>query len=87
MRDLAFFRGDILSLGNITHSLCNRQVKHISVEHLLFFGIRNELQFLKVRKAISLEFPQFAKLTQVKLSCRNTIFYGCYDKCPSVKNS
>ena len=38
-------------------SLCNRQVKHIGVEHLLFFRIRNELQFVKARKVISLEFP------------------------------
>ena len=59
-------------------SLCSRQVKHIGVEHLLFFRIRNELQFVKARKVISLEFPPFAKLTQVKLSCRNTIGYGSY---------
>ena len=59
-------------------SLCSRQVKHIGVEHLMFFRIRNELQFVKARKVISLEFPLFAKLTQVKLSCRNTLGYGSY---------
>ena len=46
-------------------SLCNRQVKHIGVEHPLFFR--------KAQKVFSLEFPPFAKPTQVKLSCRNTI--------------
>ena len=56
-------------------SLCSRQVKPIGVEHLLFFRIRNELQFVKARKEISLEFPSFSKLTQ---SCRNTIGYGSY---------
>ena len=45
------------------HSLCNRQVNHIGVEHQLFLQV------------ISLEFPPFAKLTQVKLSCQNSI--GC----------
>ena len=59
-------------------SLCSRQVKPIGVEHLLFFRIRNELQFVKARKVIPLEFPPFAKLTQVKLSCRNAIGYGSY---------
>ena len=34
-------------------SLCYRQVKHRGVEHLLFFGIRNELQFVRARKVIS----------------------------------
>ena len=48
--------------------LCNRQVKHIGVEHPLFFPIRNELQFIKARKVISLEFPRFVQLTEVKLS-------------------
>ena len=52
-------------------SLCSRQVKPIGVEHLLFFRIRNELQFVKARKV-------FSKLTQVKLSCRNTIGDGSY---------
>ena len=61
------------------HSLRNRQVKHIGVEHLLLFRIRNELQFAKARKVISLEFPPFATLTQVKLSCRNTNGYGSYN--------
>ena len=61
------------------HSLCSHQVKHMGVEHLLFFRIRNELQFVKARKVISLEFPPpFAKLTQVKLSCQNTIDYGSF---------
>ena len=59
-------------------SLCNRQVKHTGVQHPMFFRIRNELQFVKARKVISLEFPPFVKLTQVKLSCRNTISYGSY---------
>ena len=59
-------------------NLCNRHVKHIGVEHPLFFGIRNELQFVEARKVISLEFPPFVKLTQVKLRCRNTIGYGSY---------
>ena len=53
-------------------------MKPIGVEHLLFFRIRNELQFVKARKVISLEFPRFVKLTQVKLSCRNTIGHGSY---------
>ena len=57
-------------------SLCNRQVKHIGVGHPLFFRIRNGLQFVKARKVISLEFLPFVKLTQVKLSCQNTIGYG-----------
>ena len=47
------------------HSLLNRQVKYIGVEHLLLFRIRNELQFVTARKVISLEFPPFATLTQV----------------------
>ena len=34
-------------------SLYYRQVKHIGVEHLLFFRIRNELQLVKARKGIS----------------------------------
>ena len=39
-------------------SLCNCQVNHVGVEHLLFFRIRNELQFVKVQKVIiCLEFP------------------------------
>ena len=60
-------------------SLCNRQVKPIGVEHpALFFRIRNELQFVKARKVIFLEFAPFVKVTQVKLSCRNTIGYGSY---------
>ena len=59
-------------------NLCSRQVKPIGVEHLLFFRIRNELQFAKARKVISSEFPPFAKLTKVKLSCRNNIGYGSY---------
>ena len=51
-------------------SVCNCQVKHIGVEHLLFFRIRNNLQFVKARKVlISLAFPPFVKFTQVKLSC------------------
>ena len=61
----------------------------MSVKHLLFFRIRNELQFVKAQKVISLEFAPFVKLTQVKLSCRNTIGYGSYmtndHKCSSVK--
>ena len=59
-------------------SLCSRQVKHIGVEHLLFFRMRNELQFVKARKVISLEFTPFVRLTQVKLSRQNTIGYGSY---------
>ena len=59
-------------------SLCGRQVKNIGVEHLLFVRIRNELQFVKARKVISLEFTPFVRLKQVKLSCRNTIGYGSY---------
>ena len=34
-------------------SLCYCQVKHIGVEHLLLFRIRNELQLVKARKGIS----------------------------------
>ena len=48
-------------------SLCNRQVKHIGVDYLLFFRIKNELQLVKARKVISLEFLPFGKLTQMKL--------------------
>ena len=59
-------------------SLCNRQVNHVGVEHLLFFRIRNELQFVKARKVMSLEFPPFVELTHMKLSCRNTTGYGSH---------
>ena len=40
------------------------------------------LQFVRARKVIPVD-----KLTQVKLSCRNTIGYGSliYNKCSSVK--
>ena len=59
-------------------SICNRQVQHIRVEHLLFFRIRNELQFVKAKRVISLEFPPFVKLNEVKLGWRNTIGYWSY---------
>ena len=45
---------------------------------MLFFWVRIELQFVKARKVISLEFPLFATLGEVKSSCRNTIGYGTY---------
>ena len=41
----------------VTVKLVKPGVKHIGVEHLLFFRIRNELQFVKAREAIPLEFP------------------------------
>ena len=57
---------------------CDDYYKVRQNKHLPFFRIRNELQFVKARKVIPLEFPPFAKLTQVKLSCRNAIGYGSY---------
>ena len=59
----------------------------MGVEHLLFFRIRNELQFVKARKVISLELPPFVMLTQAG-EIELLKYYWLrvlYDKCSSVK--
>ena len=86
LRDSFLAKADLTQFRKY-RNLCSRQVKHIGVEDLLFFRIRNEIQLVKTRRVRTLEFLPFAKdyASEIQLSK----YYWprvLYDKYSSVKS-